>query len=89
MYIPQGYTVGLNTLTEHPEWVMAIKYIDDPVLVPTAANSIIKPFTVSSRLARKLQTGDSIQLCVFGNNYGGTDADVTFRFMAQWWTCAN
>nr|WAK45949.1 MAG: capsid protein [Entamoeba-associated CRESS DNA virus 4] len=89
MYVPQGYTVSYNTLSEHPEWVMAIKFLDDPTLVPGTSNGIIKPFTVSTRLARKLQTGDSVQLCVFGTNNGNSACTARFKFLAQWWTCAN
>lgn len=90
VYVPQGYTVTYNTLAEHPEWFMAVKYIDNPSLEQSSANgSQYKPFTVSTRLARKLQTGDSIQLCVFGTSSSSNPAPVTFRFMAQWWTCAN
>ena len=89
MYVPQGYTVSYNTLSEHPEWVMAIKFLDDPTLTPGETNGLMRPFTVSTRLARKLQTGDSVQFCVFGNNLGSTAIPVSFKFMAQWWTCAN
>lgn len=87
VYIPQGYNVTYATLTEHPEWFMAIKYIDNPTL--DSAGGTFKPFTISTRLARKLQTGDSVQLCVFGQNNSGTALSCTIRFMAQWWTCAN
>lgn len=88
VYVPQGYTVTYNTIVEHPEWFMAVKYIDEPSLI-TDGMSYSKPFTVSTRLARKLQTGDSIQFCVFGQNVSQTSLTVKFKFMAQWWTCAN
>nr|QNJ47537.1 capsid protein [Entamoeba-associated CRESS DNA virus 4] len=88
VYVPQGYTVTYNTIVEHPEWFMAVKYIDEPSLI-TDGMSYSKPFTVSTRLARKLQTGDSIQFCVFGQNVSQTNLTVKFKFMAQWWTCAN
>ncbi|QXF14472.1 capsid protein [Porcine associated circular DNA virus-9] len=90
VYVPQGYTVTYNTLTEHPEWFMAVKYLDNPMVEQsTGYGNQYKPFTVSTRLARKLQTGDSVQLCVFGTNVGSKAEDISFRFMAQWWTCAN
>lgn len=90
VYVPQGYTVTYNTINEHPEWFMAVKYIDNPSLEQSSTTgSQYKPFTVSTRLARKLQTGDSIQLCVFGTSSAASPAAITFRFMAQWWTCAN
>ena len=87
MYVPQGYTVGPNILTEHPEWIMAVKYIGDGMTVDinTTVNRF-KPFTVSSRLSRRLQTGDSIQLVLFAQNSSSQNDSVTFRFLAQWWT---
>lgn len=92
VYVPQGYTVTYATLSEHPEWFMAVKYINNPQVDATvvASANIVKPFTLSSRLARKLQTGDSVQLCLFGINKSQSDAiSIRFSFMAQWWTCAN
>ena len=72
---------------------MAVKFLDNPQIDDkTTANTgyIQKPFTISTRLARKLQTGDSIQLCLFGTNKSATAAvPIRFSFMAQWWTCAN
>lgn len=92
VYVPQGYTVTYNTLSEHPEWFMAVKFIENPQVDDPSkgvVDYISKPFTVSTRLARKLQTGDSIQLCLFGTNKVNTSVSVRFSFMAQWWTCAN
>lgn len=62
-HVPQGYTVTYSTLNEHPEWFMAVKFLDNPqVDDPNTANTayLQKPFTISTRLARKLQTGDSV-----------------------------
>lgn len=92
VYVPQGYAVTYNTLSEHPEWFMAVKYLDNPTVEQQSSTngSQYRPFTVSTRLARKLQTGDSVQLCVFGTNTDPTNTyTATVRFMAQWWTCAN
>lgn len=72
---------------------MAVKFLDNPQIDDaTSANTgyIQKPFTISTRLARKLQTGDSIQLCLFGTNKAqNSPVPIRFSFMAQWWTCAN
>lgn len=93
VYVPQGYSVTYATLSEHPEWFMTVKFLDNPkVDSPSAGGTgyIQKPFTISSRLARKLQTGDSVQLCLFGiNKAQSTSVPIRFSFMAQWWTCAN
>lgn len=92
VYVPQGYTVTYSTLNEHPEWFMAVKFLDNPqVDDPNTSNIgyLQKPFTISTRLARKLQTGDSVQLCLFGTNKSDQVVPIRFSFMAQWWTCAN
>ena len=90
MYVPQGYTVDYTILQQHPEWVMAIKYMGEPSMYesPTSTGgSRNKPFQGSSRLARKLQTGDSIQLVLFATNIStDTPANINFRFLAQWWS---
>ena len=90
MYVPQGYAVTYNILNEHPEWIMAIKYMGEPSMYesPTSTGgNRNKPFQVSSRLARRLQTGDSIQLVLFATNIStDTAANISFRFMARWWT---
>jgi hypothetical protein len=92
VYVPQGYTVTYKTLVEHPEWFMATKFIENPQVddagLPTP-NYLQKPFTVSTRLARKLQTGDSIQLCIFATNRNSEPIVLSLSFMAQWWTCSN
>lgn len=90
MYVPQGYTVDYTILQQHPEWIMAIKYMGEPSMYesPTSTGGTRnKPFQVSSRLARKLQTGDSIQLVLFATNIStDTAANINFRFLAQWWS---
>ena len=90
MYVPQGYQVSYSILNEHPEWVMAIKYMGEPSMYesPTSTGGTRnKPFQVSSRLARKLQTGDSVQLVLFATNTSTENtANISFRFLAQWWS---
>ena len=87
MYVPQGYVVGPSILNEHPEWLMAVKYLGDGMSIDTLdVQNRQKPFTVSSRLSRRLQTGDSVQLVLFAQNSTSGEIPVAFRFLAQWWT---
>nr|WCR62084.1 MAG: capsid protein [Cressdnaviricota sp.] len=87
MYVPQGYTVGPAILNEHPEWIMAVKYLGDAMSIDISnVQDRIKPFTVSSRLSRRLQTGDSVQLVLFAQNSTSGEIPIAFRFLAQWWT---
>ncbi|APG55805.1 hypothetical protein [Cirilivirus boffger] len=88
-YVPQGYSVTYATLQEHPEWLMAVKYIGEPEVGTRQDYDNMKPFQVSTRLARKLQTGDSVQLCMFAKNNTKQQQTINLKFMAQWWTCAN
>lgn len=91
MYVPQGYVVKHSIISEHPEWIMAIKYLGDGMNIdgttPVVDSSRLKPFTISTRLSRRLQTGDSVQLVLFARNASVENMQtVTFRFLAQWWT---
>lgn len=87
MYVPQGYVVSPSILNEHPEWLMAVKYLGEGLNSDDSTSPKFKPFTVSTRLSRRLQTGDSIQLVLFAQNTSTSqNTSVTFRFLAQWWT---
>ena len=63
MYIPQGFTVSMNTVNQHPEWIMAYQFIGN---ADSDAIQRYQPRKIKTRLARRLQTGDSIQLISFG-----------------------
>lgn len=69
VYIPQGFTVTSSTVYEHPEWVMAQKFVGVPL---TGDNPGYSPISVRTRLARKLDTGDKIVFIVQGSNPRGT-----------------
>ena len=100
LYIPQGYYINNDTvITNHPEWIMAMKYYgsasNDNFLTGNGSTSSVvgsnysKVFRIKSRLARRLQTGDSIVFLVTGSNEGATGVEVKIRGIARWWTKAN
>lgn len=89
IYVPQGMTVGTNYNNQHPEYVMAMKFVGSP----SRDNSQeYQPFKISTRLARRLNTGDSIQLMIkFNNTYTadllGTGLEI--HGIQRWWTKTN
>ena len=74
LFIPQGFTASSATAYDHPEWIMASKHIGIPLSVN---NPGYNPLTMSTRLSRKLDTGDKIIFCVQGTNT--TTTNVTGR----------
>lgn len=87
LYIPQGYTATANTPYEHPEWIMAYRYIG----TPTASNQPgYGPLIVKSRLARTLDTGDEIKWMLLGvNSSAGNAQTVNIRGIIRFNTKAN
>jgi len=65
LYIPQGYTLTADTPFEHPEWIMAYRFIGSPV---SDTNPGYAPLRISTRLSRKLDTGDRIVYLLIGSN---------------------
>lgn len=95
MYVPQGMTVSENYNLEHPEYVLTYKYLGSPVIEDVSANNTAftqnyQPFKVKTRMARRLQTGDSIVLFVKGFNKHPTDTVfMKVSGLVRWWTKAN
>lgn len=99
MYVPQGMTVTKEYNLQHPEYIMAYKYLGSPVNeynaqiqqapIYIANGQNYQPFRVKTRLSRKLQTGDSVILFLKGNNQ--TQNNITCRLtgVIRWWTKAN
>lgn len=88
MYVPQGMTVGPNYDVQHPEYILAMKYYGKPTnTTPTMPHS--NPIRVKTRLARKLQSGDSIILLIKGANRGGTSIELMYSGITRWWTKSN
>lgn len=65
MYVPQGYTLNEQTPYDHPEWIMAHRFLGSPQ--PDVAN-YYPPQTLFTRLARKLDTGDRVVYLLLGAN---------------------
>ena len=65
LYIPQGYTLTADTPFEHPEWIMSYRFIGSPV---SDSNPGYAPLRISTRLSRKLDTGDRIVYLLIGTN---------------------
>lgn len=89
MFLPQGMTLTAQYNIQHPEYIMACKYIGSPTA--DAPLSAANPIRVRTRLARKLQTGDSIILFVTGYEEGSQQIalPLTLTGIARWWTKAN
>ena len=88
---PQGVSISsdleaFNIINNHPEWIMAWKYLGANKSSGTSAENS-DAFTFSSRLKRNLNSGDSIQLICRAQ--GSNMSSVTISGMAQYWTCAN
>jgi hypothetical protein len=75
MYIPEGYQIsnqgntGNSVLNQHPEWIMAYKYLGSPT--QSASDQIsqgCQPTRIRSRVRRNLMTGDRIMLYITGTN---------------------
>lgn len=100
MYVPQGMNITNNYNTQHPEYILAYKYIGSPNTELNQGGSAgnaqmsigqqYQPIKVRSRLARKLQTGDNIVLFIKGINQS-TSETINFRVngLVRWWTKAN
>lgn len=91
MYVPQGMTVTNDYNLQHPEYIMAYKFIGSPSDEnPDYSGQQYQPIKVKTRLARKLQTGDGLILFVKGLN-SNNNTTYTFRLsgLVRWWTKAN
>lgn len=86
VYVPQGMTVGDNYNILHPEYILNYKYLGTP---STDAGQFYQPFRIRSRMARKLNTGDSVQLFLKGVNQSDNNISMEVHGIIRWWTKAN
>lgn len=88
MYVPQGMNIDNNYPSYHPEYIMAMRFLGSPDLETNGPTR--NPLKIKTRLARRLQTGDSIVLFIKGNGPGtpGT-INLLFHGIVRWWTKAN
>ena len=91
MFVPQGMNITTSYNLEHPEYIMAYKFIGSPnVDVP---QSQAQPTKIMTRLSRRLNTGDSVILFIKFNDTRADPSSTTprmnFHGIARWWTKAN
>lgn len=97
MYVPQGMTITSSYYADHPEYIMAYKYLGSPdgqdiTVQGSGVTSYSKrqnyqPFRVKTRLSRKLQTGDRIILYIQGS--AETAQPFNIDGIVRWWSKAN
>ena len=86
MYVPQGMNVSNDYNVQHPEYIMAYKFIGSPS--PDSPQQF-QPLRIKTRLARNLQTGDSIILFIKAYNQTTTTRNYSLQGVVRWWTKAN
>lgn len=88
LYIPQGYAIAYDIPETHPEWIMAYKYVGSAFDYSAVSSSNAQVPKIKTRLARKLNSGDSIIFMIRGHNYS-TSTNVEYSGLVRWWTKAN
>ena len=92
MFVPQGMTITSDYNKQHPEYIMAYKFLGSPSQETgqTLIGQQYQPIKVSTRLSRKLNSGDSVILFIKGNNTSSTtNTSFDFHGLIRWWTKAN
>lgn len=95
MYVPQGMTVTTDYITQHPEYIMAHRFLGSPdIELPNTSETPTQvfrnPLKIKTRMARRLQTGDSIIWLITGNNSSGIgNINLNVNGLIRWWTKAN
>lgn len=87
MFVPQGMNVGENYNLQHPEYIMAYRYYGAP-LQDATSNEVV-PFRLKTRMARRLNTGDSIILFITGFNEYSNSQNLKLNGLIRWWTKTN
>lgn len=96
MYIPQGFiptgtpSAYADVPFQHPEWIMAHRFYGSPQIDGTSALGF-PALRLSSRLARKLDTGDRIVVIILGTNTNSQtlSATLSYRGLVKYNTKAN
>lgn len=95
MYVPQGMNVTSGYYAEHPEYIMAYKYLGSPGNYVSPVSSYVQetqqyqPYRIRTRLSRKLQTGDKIILYIQGSNEDSSSRQYRIDGLVRWWSKAN
>ena len=93
MFAPQGMDITSDYNLQHPEYILAYKYIGSPSQEFSQQNVLgqqYQPYRIKTRLSRKLQTGDSLVLFIKGVNQSpDTSYSLRISGIIRWWTKAN
>ena len=96
MYVPQGMTITSSYYAEHPEYIMAYKYLGSPTVeyTPNLSGNPIssqqyQPYKIKTRMSRKLQTGDRLVLYIQGSNEYTENVNYKIDGIVRWWSKAN
>lgn len=91
IYVPEGVDYDAGILFRHPEWILAHKLV-----TCDADQSLPINFSISSRLARNLNSGDRIELVFIPriNTAGAAGiqhipGSMAYYATVQYWTCVN
>lgn len=88
MFAPQGMNITSSYYAEHPEYIMAYKYLGSPSDAQ-ASNQQYQPIRLKTRLSRKLQTGDRVILFIQGSNNNQNTLNYNLFGLIRWWSKAN
>ena len=89
IYVPQGMSLTIDYANQHPEYIMAYRYLGKPVYNNYSTNTGRNAVKIKTRLSRRLQTGDKVILYLNGYNGAGTTYYLKFHGLIRWWTKAN
>lgn len=89
LYVPQGYGISVDLPFEHPEWIMAYKFIGTGLSTTSLTDSNSQVPKIKTRLSRNLNTGDSIIFLYTFNNKNNDNVNVKINGLVRWWTKAN
>lgn len=87
MYAPEGMSVNSQYVKQHPEYIMAYRFLGKPVTLTTAPGK--NAVRVKSRLSRRLQTGDKLVMLITGENSGTGTINIQLTGVFRWWSKAN
>lgn len=94
MFVPQGMNVNADYNIQHPEYIMAYQFLGSPAVdfsnTYGTMGQQFQPKKITTRLSRKLNTGDSVILFIKGNNTSTSNSEsLDFHGLVRWWTKAN
>ena len=91
MFRPQGMEMTSTYYADHPEYILAYKYLGSPSFSNTENETQqYQPYRIKTRLSRKLQTGDSVILYIQGSNQNDELPQYYYiDGIVRWWSKAN